>query len=194
VSQLALKHPSYHISSAYDCHFVIEGNASLGREIAQAHPDADAVLAPIGGGGLSAGICLGLKAMGSEIELWGAEPAMADDAIRSLKAGRLLRNDIEPQTMADGARTVSLGQRNWEILKSGIHSIVPVSEQFIANGLRLFHSVGLRVEPTGALTLAALLQNPNRSKGKTIVAVISGGNVDEQIYQQILLERNNSYK
>ena len=100
VSEIASKHPEYYIASAYDCDFVIQGNASLGMEIAQSGVHFDRIVVPIGGGGLSAGIISGLCAKGSTTPVWGAEPLMGNDAARSLRAGVLIRNENEPQTLA----------------------------------------------------------------------------------------------
>src|SRR5205823_1864600 len=115
-------------ASAYDDPFVIEGNASLGHELARLDPAPDVVIAPVGGGGLTAGIITGLRAAGSAMRVVGAEPLLANDAARSLAKGRIVRNESEPQSLADGARTVSLGERNWAILQDGIDSIVEVPE------------------------------------------------------------------
>jgi len=118
------------------------------------------------------------------LSVYGAEPAMADDAIRSLAAGRLLRNEHEPQTIADGARTVSLGQHNWAVIEAGIAGIFPVSEADIEEGVRLLAADGVRVEPTGALAVGALL-SASLPDGP-VACVLSGGNVDESVYQRII--------
>ena len=185
VAELAIQHPSFHVASAYDCDLVIAGNASLGKEIAEQHFGADMVLAPIGGGGLSSGIVLGLCNKADRTPVWGAEPVLANDAIRSIEAGRLLKNEQEPQTIADGARTISLGSKNWTILKDSLAGILAVQESFIWEAMRLFSQHKMRVEPTGCLTLAALLQHRDRLRGKKIVAVISGGNVDDSVWSMI---------
>ncbi|HEY6333572.1 MAG TPA: pyridoxal-phosphate dependent enzyme, partial [Blastocatellia bacterium] len=187
VSELALEKPGAFIASAYDDDYVIEGNASLGREISSIGVDFDAVVAPVGGGGLTSGIIMGIRQSRKNIKVFGAEPLLANDAARSLKAGRLIKNDNEPQTIADGARTVSLGQRNWRILRDGISGIVEVPEDQIKEGVRvLFSLANLKVEPTGALAVGALLTNPDLFKGMTVCCVVSGGNVDPDTYASIL--------
>ena len=185
VAELAVQHPSFHVASAYDCDLVIAGNASLGKEIAKQNFGADMILAPIGGGGLSSGIVLGLCNQGDNTPVWGAEPLLANDAIRSFETGLLLKNEREPQTIADGARTISLGSKNWCILKDSLGGIFPVQESFIWEAMRLFSRQKMRVEPTGSLTLAALLQHQSDIRGKKIVAVISGGNVDDSLWSMI---------
>jgi threonine dehydratase len=187
VAEVAAAHPEAYVASAYDDDLVIAGNSTLGEELARLPEAFDRVLAPVGGGGLTAGILVGLRRAGHAAELWGAEPALADDAARSLRAGELVANDGEPQTLADGARTPSLGRRNWEILRGGIAGIVEVPEAAIAEALRLlFADANLKTEPTGALGIGALLASPERFRGGRTVCVISGGNVDPDLYCRLL--------
>lgn len=187
VAELAAEHPDAYIASAYDDPWVIEGNASLGEEIAALHSNFEVVIAPVGGGGLTAGLVTGLRRAGSATPVIGAEPLLGNDAARSLKAGRIVANPSEPQTLADGARTVSLGRHNWEILHTGLSGIVEVPEAMIAEGVRLlFELANLKAEPTGALGVAALLTEPERFRGRSVCCVISGGNVDPEIYRKLL--------
>jgi threonine dehydratase len=102
----------------------------------------------------------------------------------------LLSNEQEPATIADGARTLSLGHLNWEILQSGLSDIIEVPDAHILNALRrYFHYVNLKVEPTGALALGAILTQPDQFYGKRVCCVVSGGNVDPTVYAQAILER-----
>jgi len=189
VERLAKEHPDAYIASAYDDPLVIEGNSSLGREIAQMRPKPEIVIAPVGGGGLTAGIIQGLKIHECSAEVVGAEPSMGNDGARSLRAGRLIENETEPQTIADGARTVSLGKHNWKVLQHGLSAIVEVPEAAILEGVRtLFSEANLKSEPTGALGIGALLHDPKRFAGKRVCCVISGGNVDPAVYASIILE------
>jgi len=188
VTQLAEQTPDAYVASAYDDLFVIEGNATLGDEIANYQKDFDLVISPVGGGGLISGISKGLCRNGSRAELFGAEPQLANDASLSLKAGRIIANEIEPATIADGARTVSLGRYNWEIIQKGVNDIIEVSEESIVRAARLcFSLVNLKVEPTGALSLGAILEKTEMFSGKRIACVVSGGNVDTEIYRKIIL-------
>jgi threonine dehydratase len=187
VREVALRHPEGYIASAYDDPLVIEGNASLGRELA-AIPGLDSVIVPIGGGGLSSGIVVGLRRSERDsLKVYGAEPLLANDAARSVRAGRLIRNETEPQTIADGARTVSLGEHNWAVLREGLAGIVEVPEEKITEGVRLLFSfANLKAEPTGALAVAAILTRPELFVDQTVCCVVSGGNVDPEVYRQIL--------
>ena len=108
VAELAAEHPDAYVASAYDDPLVIEGNATLGMELASLRRAFDFVIAPIGGGGLTSGIITGLRACHRNVPVFGAEPLLANDAARSLRAGRIVANDAEPQTIADGARVVSV--------------------------------------------------------------------------------------
>ena len=189
VAELAIEHPDAYIASPFDDDFVIEGNATLGTELAAAGQSWRAILVPIGGGGLISGIAKGLRAAGDNTKLIGAEPALANDAARSLRAGKIIQNEFEAPTIADGARTISLGTRNWEIIRREVSDIIEVSEANIAKALRLlFRFANLKVEPTGALSLGAVLQARERFGGSPVCCVVSGGNVDPEIYARILLE------
>lgn len=188
VAEIHSKFPSAHIASAYDCEWVIKGNASLGREIARSKYAFDRVVCPVGGGGLSSGIITGLCELGSQIPVCGAEPQMANDAARSLRQNTLICHDIEPQTLADGARTLSLGQRNFEVLKNGMSEIVEVSEDNIIRGLQLLAKEGLRVEPTAALSIGALLTSPRQFSNLKIGCVLSGANVDSDLYSRLMAQ------
>lgn len=189
VAEVAAANPEAYLGSAYDDEHVIEGNASLGRELAEialARP-FDAVIVPVGGGGLSSGVVRGLRECGSAIEVWGAEPLLSNDAAQSLREGRLVKSATEGDTIADGARTLSLGERNWAILREGLAGIIEVDEPEIRRAVRLHSELAnLKAEPTGALSLGALLAQPERFRGKKVCCVVSGGNVDPTLLLELL--------
>jgi threonine dehydratase len=185
VLQLAAEMPDAYYASPYDDRFVIEGNATLGDELADGH--FDVVVAPIGGGGLISGLITSLGRNSAATQIIGAEPLLGNDAARSLKAGELLANETEPMTIADGARTVSLGKLNWPIIKDGASEIIEVSDENICAALRMYFGMAnLKCEPTGALSLGALLENPAPFRDKKVCVVVSGGNVDADVYKKIL--------
>ncbi len=187
VSELAEQHPEAYVASAYDDPLVIEGNASLGMEIGALERQLEMVVVPVGGGGLISGVITGLKQSGKKIEVVGAEPLLGNDAARSLRAGKIVANESEPQTIADGARTVSLGKHDWEIMKNNLSTIVEVPEEKIAEAAQLlFEFANLKVEPTGALSVAAVLTQPELFRGRSVCCVISGGNVDPAVYTRML--------
>lgn len=185
VAQLAAEMPEAYFASAYDDDFVIEGNSSLGDELAPL--DLDVVVSPVGGGGLISGISKGLCRNGSRTKLIGAEPQTANDAARSLRAGELIVNEREPMTIADGARTISLGKRNWEIIRSGVSDILEVPDERTSEAVRLYFDLAnLKSEPTGALSLGAVIEHRRNFEGKRVGLVVSGGNVDRAVYREML--------
>jgi threonine dehydratase len=187
--ELASIHPAAYIASPFDDSLVIEGNATLGSELANSGKPFEAVIAPVGGGGLTSGIIRGLRAAGSSAAVYGAEPETANDAARSLRSGRLTANETEPLTIADGVRTLSLGQHNWPILRDGLKDVIEVTEEQIKEATRLlFTLANLKAEPTGALSVGALLAAPGLFRGKHVCCIVSGGNVDPEVFLAILAE------
>ena len=178
----------------YDDDRVIAGQGTVGLEIVQDLPDVAAVLVPVGGGGLASGVAAALKALRPAARVIGVEPELAADARDSLAAGRIVRWDAarSSRTIADGTRTQSIGARTFAHLSALLDGIVTVSEAEIAAGVRIAaEDARLVVEPSGALTIAAL-----RFRGTeaglaeldgAVVAVVSGGNVDPERYRELLL-------
>jgi threonine dehydratase len=188
VAQLLAEQPAAFQAPAYDDYRVVAGNSTLGQEIFNAGP-FDSIIVPVGGGGLSSGIVIARDYLNTTTEIIGAEPLPGNDAARSLRSGHLVHNEQEPATIADGARTVSLGQLNWEILQHGLADIIEVSDTLTLAALRYyFRYLNLKVEPTGALALGAFIANPQRFAGKRVCCIVSGGNVDPAVYAQALAE------
>jgi threonine dehydratase len=182
-------HPNAFYAPPYDHYRVVAGNSTLGREIFErfGSDGLDYIICPIGGGGLISGLIVARDILAPGVEIIGAEPLLGNDAARSLRSGELKSLDAEPPTIADGTRTLSIGNLNWEIIRSGLQRIVEVPEEMIAEGLRtLYSAANLKVEPTGALSVGAILTQPEQFKGKRVCCVISGGNVDPDVYMRIL--------
>ena len=189
VAELAAEDPDAYVASAYDDPLVIEGNATLGAELAALNAPFDFILAPVGGGGLASGIITGLRRAGKATQVVGVEPAVANDAARSLRAGQIIANETEPPTIADGVRTLSLGKHNWAVLRDGLAGIVEVSEESLREAVRLlFTLANLKAEPTGALGIAALLTSPEMFHDRSVCCLVSGGNVDPNVFREILAE------
>jgi threonine dehydratase len=187
VAELAAEHKDAYVASAYDDLFVIAGNSSLGDELAALPLPPDVVVAPLGGGGLTSGLIQAAQRSRHAMSVIGAEPLIANDAARSLREGHIVTNETEPQTIADGTRTLSVGRHNWEILKEGIETIVEVPEDAIREGVRLlFSHANLKAEPTGALGIGALLTSPETFRSRRVCCVITGGNVDASVYAAIV--------
>ncbi|QYO63467.1 threonine/serine dehydratase [Leptolyngbya sp. 7M] len=187
VAELAAQMPHAYHASAYDDQFVIDGNSTLGYELAGR--EFDVVIVPVGGGGLISGIINGLNHNKDNAAVYGAEPLLGNDATRSFRAGRLIPNEIEPMTIADGARTISLGNLNWPIISKGVKDMLEVPDETIAAALRMYYDLAnLKCEPTGAVSLGAVLENKELFEGKKICVVVSGGNVDAEVYAKLIIK------
>jgi threonine dehydratase len=187
VQQLAAESGEAYIASGYDDPLIIEGNASLGDELLALGRRFDAIVVPVGGGGLIGGIAQRVARANSATKVFGAEPALGNDAARSLREGRLIANEQEPKTIADGARTISLGRHNWAIIREHVKVIVEVPDEQIKEGVRLLYDfANLKVEPTGALSIGALLVAPDQFRDQEVCCVVSGGNVDPAVYRECI--------
>ena len=161
----------------YDNPSVIAGQATVALELFEQVPTLDALVAPVSGGGLLSGLCLATHALAPNIQVWGAEPALADDAFRSLREGRLLPN-ANTATIADGLRA-SLSERTFAIIREHASGIVTVTEDQIIVAMRLvWERMKIIVEPSAAVPFAAVLAAPEKFRGKRVGIVLTGGNVD----------------
>ena len=172
---------------------IIAGQGTIGLEIAEDLPDLAVVLVPVGGGGLASGVATAIAGLRPGVRVIGVEPELAADARESLERGEIVAwpAELVSRTIADGTRTQSLGARTFAHLHAHLDSIVTVSEAEIAAGVRLAAERGrLVVEPAGALGIAAMTFHA-RELGLdlidgSVVAVVSGGNVDPARYQAFL--------
>ena len=163
----------------YDQADVIAGQGTVALELLEQVPDLDAIVAPVGGGGLLAGIAIAATALRPGIRIFGGEPQGADDAARSKRAARIIPL-THPDTIADGLVT-SLGELTWPVLRDRVEAIMTVSEAEIIAAMRLAWERGkLLIEPSAAVALGAVLQEPFRMlRGiERVGVVLSGGNVD----------------
>jgi threonine dehydratase len=187
LAELAKDFPEAYVASPYDDPLVIEGNATLANELFALGLDLDFIIAPIGGGGLTSGLVKAVQRSSKKIQVLAAEPALANDAAESFRAGHIVSQPDESATIADGARMLRLGDNNWEILSHGLAGVIEVSEDQIKESVRLlFALANLKAEPTGALSLGALLAEPERFKAKRVCCVISGGNADPALYAKLI--------
>ena len=156
---------------------IIAGQGTAALELLKDVPDLDVVLAPVGGGGLSSGTCLTVKGLFPKIPVIGAEPRGADDAYRSLQAGRIIPS-VDPDTIADGLLT-SLGELTFAVLSKHMEKIITVSDQSIIAAMRhVWERMKIIIEPSSAVPVAAVLENKNDFSGKRVGVIISGGNVE----------------
>jgi threonine dehydratase len=160
----------------YDNLRVIAGQATCALELLEQVPDLEAVMAPVGGGGLLSGTALSCHHVQPAVRVIAAEPKGADDAFRSLRDGRIYPSE-NPRTVADGLRT-SLGTLTFPIIRRYVERIVTVEEQSIVAAMRhIWERMKILVEPSAAVPLAALLEGGFQARGR-IGVILSGGNVD----------------
>ena len=160
---------------------VIAGQATCSREMLDQVADMgealDAIVAPIGGGGMVSGTCLTLSSIAPEVKIYGAEPLQADDAARSLHAGHIIADDA-PVTVADGLKA-PLKELTWHFVSQHVSDILTATEQEIVDAMRLtWARMKIIIEPSCAVPLAVILKNPEAFRGKRVGVVLTGGNVD----------------
>src|SRR2546430_3484835 len=187
LDELAKEFPHAYVASPYDDALVIEGNASLAKELFALGLDLDFIVAPIGGGGLTSGLVKAVERSGRKIDVLAAEPLLSNDAAQSFRAGHIVAVADESSTIADGARVLRIGDRNLEIPRPGLTAVVEVTEDQIKEGVRLlFALANLKAEPTGALALGAVLAQPDRFTGKRVCCVVTGGNAEPALYAEVI--------
>jgi threonine dehydratase len=166
-----------HMVHPFDDPRVIAGQGTSALELLEDVPDLDVVIAPVSGGGLLSGTCIAASGIKPNIELFGSEPLIADDAYRSLHAGRLITDKVGA-TIADGLRA-TLSERTLRILSDHLREIVTVTEdEIIESTKQIWQRMKIVVEPSGAVPLAAILAQPAHFSGKRVGVIVSGGNVD----------------
>ncbi len=181
----------YTIIPPYDDPAIIAGQGTCGLEILEDLPQVDLVLAPVGGGGLLSGIAAAIKYSRPQTQVWGVEPEFAADAAESMAAGKIVGYTAEQtsRTLADGLRTQHVGERNFSHLCEFVDGMITVTEAEIASAMRsALLDARLVAEPSGAVAMAAALYHAEelRAAGKTICAVLSGGNVEPELLTRIL--------
>lgn len=170
----------------FDHEHIIAGQGTTMIEILEDLPQPDAVLIPAGGGGLLSGNALAAANLRSNLEIFACEPESAADVKMSLDSGE--RTAIEyPDTLADGLRNLCLGELNWEIVRKHVTAGLVCSEKAIKRAMAAYAQfMKLYVEPSGAVTLATLMEQPQRFAGKTVVLILSGGNVAPWDYARMV--------
>jgi len=186
--QLAAEH-GYVIVPPYNDEKIIAGQGTVGLEIIEDLPEVETVLAPVGGGGLISGISAAIKLTKPAVKIIGVEPELAGDARASLQAGHIVSFSAEQvtQTLADGLRTQSVGQINFEHIRAYVDEIVSVTENEIREATRALSGNPKTVaEPSGAVAVAAFMfHSAELPRTAYNVAVISGGNIDPQFLAEL---------
>ena len=156
---------------------VIAGQGTCSKELIEQVAGLDAVVAPVGGGGMVSGTCLSLSNLAPKIKIYAAEPKQADDAYRSFKAGHIIADDA-PNTVADGLK-VPLKELTWHFVSKHVADIFTTSEQEIIDAMLLmWKRMKIVVEPSSVVPLAAILKNKKHFAGQRIGVIVTGGNVD----------------
>lgn len=156
---------------------VIVGQATCSRELLEQVERLDAVVAPIGGGGMISGTCLTLSTIAPQPKIYAAEPEQADDAARSFRAGRIIADDA-PVTVADGLK-VPLKENTWHFVSNFVTDILTASEDEIVGAMKMIWKwMKIVMEPSSAVPLATILKNKDIFAGKRVGVIITGGNVD----------------
>ncbi len=156
---------------------VICGQATCSRELIENIDGLDAIVAPIGGGGMISGTCLTVSNIAPDLKIYAAEPKNADDAYRSFKAGHIIADDA-PNTVADGLK-VPLKDLTWHFVSNYVEDILLASEQEIIDAMMLtWQRMKIVMEPSSAVPLATIIKNKELFAGKRVGVIITGGNVD----------------
>jgi threonine dehydratase len=161
----------------FDDERIIAGAGTVALEIVEEWPDVTTIITPLGGGGLLAGTALAATSLRPDIEVYGVEPEAGNDGEQSFRTGTIVTID-PPKTIADGARTLAIGRRNFAIIRERVRDVVSVDDAILLDVLQYaMYRTKLVIEPTGALGLAALIAGKIRPRGPVAV-VVSGGNLD----------------
>lgn len=175
---LAFIHPFEHPD-------VILGQATCTLEILEERPDITTLLVPVGGGGLLGGACLAAAALGHGVNMLGVEPEGAAKLTAALAAGRPVPLE-QTESLADGLLPVQIGQQPWRLFGERVREAVRMPDEAIGEAVRfLWRAMGLRVEPSGAITVAAILSGRLRAEGP-VAAILSGGNVDPAVFDRLV--------
>jgi len=161
----------------FDDYRIIAGQGTAAKEIFEKVNNLDALITPVGGGGLLAGSALAAKYFSPQTQVFAGEPEGADDAYRSFISGERVLTHT-PDTIADGLLT-TLGEKNFEIIRREVQAIITVSDKEIIEAMKLlWERMKIVVEPSGAVPFAAVLKNREQFLGKKVGVILSGGNVD----------------
>ena len=161
----------------YNDERIMAGQGTCAKELLEDHPELDVIVSPVSGGGLLSGTLLSSKPLKDDIQVFGAEPAEADDAYRSLKLGKIVPNETI-NTICDGLRA-QIGGLTFPVISDLVDDIITVTEEEIIDSMRMiWERLKMIVEPSSSITLGAVLKNKDRFNGKKVGLIISGGNVD----------------
>lgn len=161
----------------FDDERIIAGQGTVGLEIIEEWPEVQSIVVPLGGGGLLSGVAVAATSLKKGVDVFGVEPRAGNDGEQSFHSGRIVTIQ-PPKTIADGARTLAIGERNFAIIRERVRDVVSVDDDILLQSVKFaMYRSKLVIEPTGALGIAALMSKTIVPKGPTAV-VVSGGNLD----------------
>jgi len=173
--------------SAYNDALVAAGQGTVGLEIVEQLPEVDSIVVPVSGGSILSGIAIAAKSLKPSVEMLGAQPENVAAMYHSLKAGRIIQIPLK-RTIAEGLDgNIEDGCITFELIQRYVDEILLFNEDTIKNMIRLlWEKEGQVVEASGAISIAPIVESPKRFTGKRTVAVITGGNIDEELLQSLL--------
>ena len=179
VTQTQIDKYGFTLVHAFDNDNVIAGAGTACLELMESIAYLDIIICPVGGGGLLSGTSLYARALaGNNVKIYGAEPQNANDAKKSLDAGKIIENPAPPDTIADGLRT-NLCERTFSYISQNVDDILTVSENSILGAMQLiWERMKIIIEPSSAVPMAAILTYPELFHGKKVGIILSGGNID----------------
>ena len=165
---------------------VIAGQGTIGLEIMEEMSDVDAIVVPIGGGGLISGVAFAAKKLNPNIKVYGVQAAGAPSMYNSIKEGKIIKLD-SVNTIADGIKVMEPGENTFKLVSEYVDEIVTVTEDEISSAiLALIEQQKMIAEGAGAVSVAAVMFNKLPVKGKKVVCVVSGGNIDFTILSRVI--------
>lgn len=171
----------------YDHPHVMAGQGTAAKELIEDAGPFDVVLAPLGGGGLLSGTATAVRALNPACKIIGVEPEAGNDGQQSFRKGEIVHIDT-PKTLADGAQTQHLGNYTFAVIRELVDDIITVSDAELVSTMQFFASrMKAVVEPTGCLAAAAVLNGKVDVRGKRVGVILSGGNVDLQLFAKLVL-------
>jgi threonine dehydratase len=177
----------------FDDERIVAGAGTAALELLEAIDGLDAIVVPVGGGGLMSGTAIAAHAIDSKIAIYGVEPDAGDDFEQSLRAGRRVTIPV-PKTIADGLQTTAPGELTFAIAREHVSGIVTVGDDGLCDAMRFaFERMKIVIEPSGAAPLAALLQRRVPAlQGKRVGVIVSGGNIDAARYGELITSRSTA--
>lgn len=173
--------------SPYNDKYIVAGHGTIGSEILEALPNVDVVMVPLGGGGLISGISIAVKSVKPDVQVIGVQSKSSPVMYESLKAGKIVQvQKAKTKSVAEGL-SGNIGPITFEIVQKCVDRVMLVKEETLRHTVFLLWNYDRQVvEGSGAAAVAPVIENKPMFKGKTVVSVVSGGNIDSDLFQSII--------